>query len=379
PTHPPQPTRPPAYSPAGPPPPPVQSPPTAWPAGHPGGPTYSPSLPGAPRKSRKALWIGGALALLLVVGGGVGAVVATSGGDSPDKPTDDPSASSDLSAAGIQQRYAGLGSNIAASASDCKALDPATGESEAVSCTTSNGTLQLTTYASLGALKRARHDRFDRERGSLANNAGTTAYYSYDPAIDSDSSTPALVYWDTETDLQSATLTGNDGVKLADVESLFRKADAPVGPPTGVVNPLLSRFLDYWIDDDSVCKPSPIYLKGETEELYCKIRFRGTAIGISFGRFSDRGESIDNRDYYQGQYQTASTRGAGPRWVFTDSRDYLDGGARYTYVNDDSSKTYTVEYWDWHYDGCACYATAFTKGSNTALLDAWWTTSLADY
>ncbi|GAB3869002.1 hypothetical protein GCM10028801_45650 [Nocardioides maradonensis] len=359
--------------------PPAQSPPAHWPATPPPptyAPPYAPARPSAPRRSRKALWIGGGLALLLVVGGVVGAVVATSGDGSTDNPTDDPTGT-DLTAAGIQQRYASLGSNVAAGTSDCTTLSAATGESEALSCTVPGGTLQLTTYASLGALKSERQRRLDRRMGSLANNAGTAAYYSYDPTIESSSTGPALVYWDSESELQSATLSGTGSTKLAALEALFRKADAPVGPPTGVVNPVLSRFLGYWVDDSS-CKPSAIYAKGETEELSCTTRFRGTKIWVSFGRFPTRAEDVSYRGYYQRQYGEATARGAGPRWVFTDSRDYLDGGARYTYVQRDTGKPYAVSFWDWHYDGCACWATAYARGAGIAVLDAWWTKALAD-
>lgn len=359
--------------------PPVQSPPAAWPSTPPPpAPAYLPAYPSrpAPRRSRTAWWTAGALALLLVAGGAVGVVVATRGGGSGDPATDDPTAA-DLTSAGIQQRYASLGSNVAAGTSGCTALRAATGESEALSCTVPGGTLQLTTFASLSALKAERHRRLDRRMGSLANNAGTSAYYSYDPAIDGSSATPALVYWDSESELQAATLSGTGETKLSALEARFRKTEAPVGPPTGVVNPVLSRFLGYWVDDSS-CEPTAIYAKGETEELYCKVRFRGAKIGVSFGRFPTRAEDVTYRGYYQRQYGAAKTRGAGPRWVFPDSRDYLDGGAHYTYVDRGSEKPYTISFWDWHYDGCACWATAYLSGADTGLLDAWWSKALRD-
>ncbi|MCL2543939.1 MAG: hypothetical protein FWE71_15955 [Nocardioidaceae bacterium] len=362
---PPVPPAPPAGWPGmAPPPPPAPASSNPSPYAAPAGPpAYASPTGGTRRRSHKGIWIGAAVALVLVVGGGIGAAVALSGGSGPRHKD----SGSDTSASALDSRYSGLGSSIAAGTSDCASGHRASGESEQVVCKVAGGRLTLTTYDSLSALKSARQARLDRRAGSITDNAGDSVYYSFDPHYGQHKSDPALIYWDAESGLQSATLQGAQGTPLTTVSSDFDKTGSTSSAPTGPMNATLQKFIGHFVNP-STCKPHALYDEGASEEVICSAKMAdGTKVGVFFGRYPHHSGMFQQRAYYSKQYAAASKTGKGGHWKFGHQLDFYPGGAYYTYVSGGAA----ITYWDWNESSCNCWA--FAVGPNsTSKMDAWW-------
>lgn len=386
----PPPSAPPTPS-AAPPAPPVQSPPpTVWPAqGHPApsvGPGYgSAPQPGAPspytgyppgpgfgspppRKKGKGpvVWIAAAVAGIVVVGGIVaGVVIATNGDDDPARKADNGGSEGppevDVDPAAIDGRYDALASKITEGASDCAAATAAAGEAEVIECAVNAGTLRLVTYDDQAAAESARATRLDYRSGTMTADNGTTALYEFDPERGG-TSDPAVVYWDSTTALQSATLTAEGSAKIDALSTLYTATSPRVAVPTAPAHSVLREFININMDVAG-CERQRTFFVGETEESSCKADVDGIVVNV--GRYSTRKGMVDDRKYYKGKYDEAATQGGGGVWRFGDGKGE---GAYYAYLDDGTAALY----WDWNKSDCYCYGIAWSFEGKLKSLEDWW-------
>lgn len=344
-----------AVTPSGPPPPPVTSPPPYWSA-----PTPSP-----PRKRRTGPVVAAVVAGVVVLGGGITAVVLASGGDdpSPEDPRSSGTTEVDVEPAALDTRYDALASSISKGATDCRAGSPGSGQREVVDCTVNAGTLRLVTFADEAAAKAARTARLDYRAGTMTADNGATALYQYDPERGG-TSDPALVYWDSATALQSATLTASGTAGIDSLTELYTATSPRVVVPTAPADPVLREFVELNLEV-SGCTRQRTFLAGETEESKCEAGEPG--IVVTVGRYQDRKGITDNRAYYKGQFDKASKRAGKGTWRFGKGKPE---GAYYAYL-DSSGKTATI-YWDWDEAGCNCYGVAWSFQGDLDKLEKWW-------
>ncbi|MDQ6524395.1 hypothetical protein RB608_12320 [Nocardioides sp. LHD-245] len=370
-------------------------PPTAWPAPPtaPAAPAIPPAIPPAsaypapaaayppggyampaagpgvapPRKRAVAPWIAAAVAGVVLVGGGVAAVVALSGGDDPrprTRTSEGPTTPAvDVDPGALDDRYGALSSTITAGATDCAAGEPGAGEVEVVRCTVSTGSLRLVTYADDGALVAARSARLDYRAGTMTADNDTTALYEFDPERGG-TSDPAVVYWDSRIALQSAQLEGEGTATIDAVVGDFTATAPRVAEPTAPAHPVLREFIDVNMDV-ATCTRQRTYFSGETEESSCEAGVDD--IVVTVGRYSTRKQLKADRRYYKGQYDDATTRGDGGTWRFGEGDPE---GGYYAYL-DSSGETATL-YWDWDSRDCHCYGVAWSFDGDLGALESWW-------
>ncbi|HVK29273.1 MAG TPA: hypothetical protein VM575_13100, partial [Nocardioides sp.] len=374
-----------------PPAPPVQSPPpTVWPAqrqpapsvtpgygsapqpvapasytGYPAGPGYG-SPP--PRKKGKGpvVWIAAAVAGIVVVGGTVaGIVIATNGDDDPGGKTDNGGSEGppevDVDPAAIDSRYDALASKITQGASECAAATASATETEVVECAVNAGTLRLVTYADQAAAEAARKARLDYRSGTMTADNGSTALYEYDPERGG-TTDPAIVYWDSTTALQSATLTAEGSAKIDALSTLYAATSPRVAVPTAPAHPVLREFVDINMDVAG-CERQRTFFVGETEESSCKADVDGIVVNV--GRYRTRKGMVDDRKYYKGKYDEAATKGGGGVWRFGEGKGE---GAYYAYLDGDTAALY----WDWNKSDCYCYGIAWSFEGKLKKLEDWW-------
>lgn len=381
---------PPSTPPTAPPAPPVQSPPpTVWPpqgqpapsvtpgfgsAPQPAAPTPYPGYPVAPgfsspppRKGKgPVVWVAAAVAGIVVVGGVVvGVVLASNGDDDPGRKTDESSGPEtpdvDVDPAAIDSRYDALASKITEGASDCKAGTASSGETEVVECAVNAGTLRLVTYADQAAAEAARTSRLDYRSGTMTADNGTTALYEYDPERGG-TSDPAVVYWDSTTALQSATLTAEGSAKIDALSTLYTATSPRVAVPTAPAHPVLREFIDINMDVAG-CERQRTFFAGETEESSCEADVDGIVVNV--GRYNTRKGMVDDRQYYKGKYDEAATQGGGGVWRFGEGKGE---GAYYAYLDDGTAALY----WDWNKSDCYCYGIAWSFEGKLKALEDWW-------
>ncbi len=389
PSHLPPPSTPPTAPPA-PPVPPVQSPPpTVWPAQGGPAPSVTPGYGSAPQPAAPApytgypqgpgfgsppprkgkgpvVWVAAAVAGIVVVGGIIaGIAVATGGDDDPSKKTDESSGPEtpevDVDPAAIDTRYDALASKITEGASDCAAAEAASGEAEAIECTVNAGTLRLVTYDDQAAAESARASRLDYRAGTMIADNGTTALYEYDPERGG-TSDPAIVYWDSTTALQSATLTAEGSAKIDALSTLYTATSPRVAVPTAPAHPVLREFIDINMDVAG-CERQRTFFAGETEESSCEADVDGIVVNV--GRYTTRKGMVDDRQYYKGKYDEAATQGGGGVWRFGEGKGE---GAYYAYLEDGTAALY----WDWNKSDCHCYGIAWSFEGDLKKLEAWW-------
>lgn len=381
---------PPPSTPPAPPVPPVQSPPaTVWPAqGQPAAsvtPGYGsapqpappasyqgyPVAPGfsspPPRKGRgPVVWAAAAVAGIVVVGGVIAGIVLASNGDDdpgrkPDRKSGSASPEVDVDPAAIDSRYDALASKITEGASDCAAATASSGETEVVECTVNAGTLRLVTYADQSAAEAARATRLDYRAGTMTADNGSTALYEFDPERGG-TSDPAVVYWDSTTALQSATLTAEGSAKIDALTTLYDATSPRVAVPTAPAHPVLREFIDINMDVAG-CERQRTFFEGETEESSCTADVEGIVVNV--GRYQSRKGMVDDRKYYKGKYDEAATQGGGGTWRFGEGKGE---GAYYAYLDDGTAALY----WDWNKSDCYCYGIAWSFEGKLKKLEDWW-------
>ena len=210
-----------------------------------------------------------AAVVLVVVAGGVVALLATNGEDSGDPGAEETGqAAGELDFEAIDERYRSLGQVVTTDASECVEGQPGPGETETITCTTPDGTLDLTTYASQTDVQALRDETLDHAAGTIVSAVESGAFYAYEPTVaDRNSREPAVVYWDSLPGLQSAVYTGAEGVTAETLRRAFDATAPMVTAPTGPADPevedLVGRF------DVQRCRRVPTRMAGETEESKC--------------------------------------------------------------------------------------------------------------
>jgi len=321
-----------------------------------------------PRRTRgRGPWVAAVLAGVVLVGAGVGVVVALRGGE------DDPGRSSrpggaaapavDVEPAALDERYSALAGTITAGASGCTAGAPGPGEAEVVQCAVSTGTLRLVTHTGEPALLAARAARLDYRAGTLSADNDTTALYEYDPERGG-TSDPVIVYWDSKGALQSATLEGEGTATIEAVMAAFTATAPRVSEPTAPAHPKLREFIDINMDV-AACTRQRTFFAGETEEISCTSGVKDIVVNV--GRYATGKQLKADRRYYKKQYDEATVRGSGGTWRFGEGEKE---GGYFAYL-DSTGETATL-YWDWDAADCFCYGVAWSFQGDLAKLEKWW-------
>ncbi|WP_182380053.1 hypothetical protein [Nocardioides sp. WS12] len=325
------------------------------------------------KKKSPVIWIAAAVAGVVVVGGGItGLVIAGGGDDKSSKGNGGQSAETsetpevDVDAAALDGRYNALASTISAGTSDCVGGTPTTGQAEVVDCVVSSGKLKLITYLDEASLTAARKARLDYRAGTLTADNGTTALYEFDPERGG-SSAPAIVYWDSTSALQSATITGEGSVKIDTVTTNYKATSPRVSEPTNPQHPVLRDFININMDV-STCTRQRTFFVGASEESSC------TAIDgivVTVGRYTTRKALSLDRKYYKGKFEEAAKgggkQGGGGTWKFGEGKAE---GAYYAYRNGEGD-TATL-YWDYNLSDCYCYGVAWSFDGDLKKLEDWW-------
>jgi hypothetical protein len=199
-------------------------------------------------------------------GDDAGANKDTPGDTGKGEPGDD---DEELSLDQIDDRYADLAAAVTSGMTQCEAADPAPGVEEQLSCTSADGTLDLTTFAASEDLEAARSRTLDTREGSLVEVTTGRAFYSFDPSH-TDTADPAEVYWDSTVSAQSAHLVGRS--LAGEYEQLIAQFDSTtpaIEMPTVPGSPRLIRFLSE--NRVTACERINTYADGEIEENLCEI------------------------------------------------------------------------------------------------------------
>ncbi|TWG92319.1 hypothetical protein L615_007100000050 [Nocardioides sp. J9] len=325
------------------------------------GPGFAPTPPGKKGKG-PVVWAAAAVAGVVVVGGIIaGVVVATSGGGKEDPPGPPDTPAVDVDPAAIDERYDALAGSITADASDCEAADPGKDQDEVVECTVNAGKLRLVTYTDQAAAEAAREARLDYRAGTLVADNGSTAFYEFDPERGG-TSDPAIVYWDSTTALQSATLTATGSADIDTLGQLYKATTPRVAVPTAPAHPVLREFIKINMDVAG-CARQRTFFAGETEESACEADVDGIVVNV--GRYSTRKGLVEDRQYYKGKYKEAGTQGGGGTWRFGEGKGE---GAYYAYLQDGTAALY----WDWNKADCNCYGIAWSFDGDLQKLEEWW-------
>ncbi|MFC5728000.1 MULTISPECIES: hypothetical protein [Nocardioides] len=323
--------------------------------------------PAPPKKKSPLVWVAAAVVGLVVVAAGVTGLVFVSGDEDPGPgpgPSPGPETPTvDVDPAAIDSRYDSLASKITTGATDCKVGTAGSGEKEVIECTVPAGSLRLVTYADAESLTAARTARVDHRAGTLSSDKGATALYQFDPERGG-TSDPAIVYWDSQHKLQSATITGDAGSKLDSLKTIYTSTSPRVVEPVNPQHPVLREFININMSVSS-CTRQLTYFAGETEESSCQANVDGVVVNV--GRYSTQRAMRADRKYYRSQYQKAPTKGSGGTWKFGEGPAE---GAYYAYL-DSTGETATL-YWDWNKADCHCYGVAWSFDGDLQKLEDWW-------
>lgn len=357
----------PAWSPppTPPPTPPSTPPPASSAPASPAPPPYGHPAQPAPRKSRAGLWIAAAVALIVVVGGVI-TVVLLAGGDDGQKSADKDSSDTpevDVSAEALNERYGALATRVTEGAGDCAASGAGTGQSEAVECTIEGGELRLVTFDDEAAFLAARKARLDYRAGTLTADEGTSALYEFDP--ERGGSGPPIVYWDVQSSMQSALLTGSGSTGIDALVTHFKETGPRVTEPTTPEDPVLRTFIGQHLDVAD-CTRERTFATKEAEVSSCQSGVKD--IVVTVGRFTTHRELVDKRKFYKERHQSATVRGGGGPWRLGDG---AREGDYWAYTDAGTSTLY----WDWDEPDCNCYAIAWQFDGRLKKLENWWRTS----
>lgn len=343
--------------------------PTAW-TSAPSSPSPTPYAPApyaspaaAPRRGRTGVWIAAGLATVVVIAGAaIGIGIAVSGDDDKKSTKSDPTPGVDVDPEAIDMRYTSLSTAMTSGASDCAEGKARPGEAEVVECAVRYGALRLVTYEDKDSLADARDARLDYRAGTLTADNGTTALYEYDPERGGGSD-QGIVYWDSTSKLQSATITAEGEVKIDNLVKSYQATSPRVAEPMSPAHPVLRDFINILLEV-SGCSRQRTFFKGETEENKCESGEEGIIVNV--GRYQTQDALHADRTYYEQQYAKAKTKGGKGAWKL----DGEDQGEYYGYL-DEKGET-AVVYWDWDKPECNCYGVAWNFDGKLKKLENWW-------
>jgi len=339
--------------------------------GAPPPPSYGGYSHAAPRKKR-AVWpfiLIGAIVIVLVVGGGIFAIVKLSGDNDKkvnndarsSEPTTPTSTGPDVSFEALNERYQSLATLVTSGMDSCTAANPQSGQSEKIECTFPSGKLVLTTYASDAELTAARKRRLNNAEGTIVSDVESGAYYRFDPTTaDPESTAPPIIYWDSQAGVQSAELTGSTGVDADQLDPAFVAVSATVTPPDGPTDIAVTDFNTLFGIIN--CQRIPTETGGESEESECRRSGRRTWVG-KFAKVNDL------RQYRSNAKQLANGDGdlVVDYWYNDDNgndqqdEDEPEQGKIFGYIEEqDGGTNYGVLYID-DLD-CRCYLQMYDKG-----------------
>lgn len=325
-----------------------------------------------PRTKRK-IWpfiLIGAVVLVLVIGGGIFALTQIPDDDKDEK--DDPTTSDgptspsesegpDVSFEAVNERYQSLASMVTSGMDECTAAEAQSGQTEKIQCTFPQGSLVLTTYSSVDELQAARQRRLNTAEGTIVSDVQSGAYYRFDPTVAQPESTaPPVLYWDSQAGVQSAELTGSNGVTADQLDPAFRAVSATVTPPDGPTDIAVQDFNSLFGIVN--CQRIPTEIDGETEESECRRSGRRTWVG-KFAKVNDLRQYRSNAKTLAAQDDDLVV----DYWYNDDNgndqqdEDEPEQGKIYGYIEEqDGGTNYGVLYID-DLD-CRCYLQMYDKG-----------------
>jgi hypothetical protein len=261
----------------------------------------------------------------------------------------------------LNERYQSLGAMVTSGMDSCAATQTQSGQSEKVECKFGQGTLVLTTYSSFSELQAARRRRLNMAEGTIVSDVESGAYYRFDPTTaDPESTAPPIIYWDSQAGVQSAEITGSNGVKADQLDPAFNAVSATVTPPDGPTDIAVKDFNSLF--DIVNCQRIPTEIDGELEESECRRSGRRTWVG-KFAKVNDLRRYRSNAktltggdgdlvvDYW---YNDDNSNGQ-------QDSDEPEQGKIYGYIEEqDGGTNYGVLYID-DLD-CRCYLQMYDKG-----------------
>lgn len=348
--------------------------------GAPGGLGGQQSWPAAqpPKKKRWPIVVA-IVAVLALVGGGIGYVVANSGDDdkkqaagetdgpTTDGPTTDDPVTSDpptpdpdgTDFAAVNTRYSGLGAMVTTGVDSCAASGSQSGVSERLECTFANGVLELVTYDTPSELTAARKRAINRTSGGVYEKSASGILMGFEDKDSDGNAKSAYLYWDNNASSQSAKYVGDPAVDLDDLVSVFNSTDPSIAYPTGPSSPELLAFAGDWFKTPK-CRRIETLVNGEIEENYCDVN---GPIEVYLGQFETRKDFNSYRRLTR-QNALADGRKDPKTWSYTGGDVE---GTLSEYTTDSGS---AVRYWD--QPDCLCYAEAYDRSGNFTRLKNWW-------
>jgi len=329
-------------------------PPSSWPG------------PGGHSERKRKAWpivVATVIAIAMIAGGTV-ALIATQGDDSDsgsggggketEKVDDLP-----VDLASVRERYSGLADDVSVGLDECEASDPGDGTTEELSCTFSNGTLELTTYESTDVLEAHRGATTTTDAGTLASRSEAGLFYAEDAESAVGSAEVTSVYWDSTEALQSGVyIASSETVTLDQLKEQYDATDAVVAYPADPEDEGMIALAEEFVKLGQ-CSRIPTIQAGELEESICTAP---KGIFVFMGVFETK---KDFKDYRRIALQAGADQGYPLRnWNF-DGASREGAAAEYT---DDSGDA--VRYWD--RPECKCYMEASLSGGDLQALEDWW-------
>ena len=332
-------------------------PPQSWP-GHSG-------LPPEPKRKAWPLVVATVVAIALIAGGIVALIVTrddddvqSGNGNGTDKESETvDELPTDISA--VTERYSGLADDVGAAVDECEAADPIDGATEVLSCTFSDGTLELTTYESSEDLESSRSSNTGTDPATRLSRSDVGVVYG----VDSDSAVALAdetsIYWDSNEGLQSGRFVASpDGLSIDELADVYSSTDPAVVWPTAPEDEGMVSLAEEFVTL-SDCNRIQTIQAGELEESICSAP---KGITIFMGVFETK---ADFKAYRREAQQQAADQGYPLRnWNFDGA---TREGAAFEYLN--SSDT-PVRYWD--KPECKCYMEASLTGGTLEDVEDWW-------
>jgi hypothetical protein len=336
-----------------------------------------PGHTGLPPEKKRKTWplIVATVAAIALIAGGIVALIVTredadpvrsgnGNGDNNSSESESESVDEELSTdiEEVTERYSGLAGNIGAAVDECAAADPSAGATEKLTCTSADGTLELTTYETVGDLEAARAATVTTNPGTLFSDSGPGTFYAEDASSAVGQTDTSSVYWDNTGALQSGRLIASsetDAVEqFDDLKEQYQAVGASVAYPEKPEDEALVALATEFIKLGK-CNRITTIQAGEVEESICTAP-RG--IFIFMGVFET---NEDFRNYRQQALNQGSDQGYSlTNWNF-------GGGAREGAATEYISSSGTaVRYWD--RDGCRCYMEAHLDSGNLKVVENWW-------
>ncbi len=261
----------------------------------------------------------------------------------------------DLDFSAINQRYVALGTRVTTGQSECEEAAALSGQLEALRCTFPQGTLDLTTYATLDELKAARSREVTTAVGGRFAEDSVGVVFSFE-----NDAAPPTLYWDSEGALQSGFYRGSADVEVDDLASVYQSVGGFIDYPSRMTSPDLISFATSWVRPNQ-CDRIQTLSPGEVEESLCKARRQ---ISVYVAQMATKKDLIAYRQIRLRDARRDGLLASPPDWTFGSGP--VEGRFADSYAEGDR----ILRYWD--QTECLCYMEAYYPTNDQDALIAWW-------